>query len=105
MFAGGGENVAGGLLSGIPAGGSVGQTALNVSVGARSRWSAILSGVWVLMFVLLVPGLVARVPITVLAALMILAGLSAIDLREARSIWQTGGAALWSIVVTFAATL
>ena len=41
----------------------------------------------------------------VLAALMIMAGLSAIDLREARSIWRTGGAARWSILGTFAATL
>jgi len=105
LLAQGAANVACGLCSGIPAGGSVGQTALNVSVGARSRWSAILSGVWVLLFVLLVPGLVERVPMAVLAALMILAGLSAIDLREARSIWRTGGAARWSILVTFAATL
>jgi sulfate permease, SulP family len=105
LIAQGAANMACGLCSGIPAGGSVGQTALNVSVGARSRWSAILSGAWVLLFVVLVPGLVARVPMTVLAALMILAGLSAIDLREARSIWRTGGAARWSILVTFAATL
>jgi sulfate permease, SulP family len=105
LLAQGAANVACGLCSGIPAGGSVGQTALNVSVGARSRWSAILSGVWVLAFVLLVPGLVGRVPMAVLAALMILAGLSAIDLHEARSIWRTGGAARWSILVTFAATL
>ena len=35
---------ASGLFSGIPAGGSVGQTALNVSVGARSRWAGVLGG-------------------------------------------------------------
>jgi SulP family sulfate permease len=105
MLAQGVANVASGLLRGIPAGGSVGQTALNVSVGARSRWAGILSGVWMLVIVLAVPDLVGRVPMAVLAALMILAGVSALDLREARSIWATGGAARWSIVVTFAATL
>ena len=105
LIAQGAANVASGLCSGIPAGGSVGQTALNVSVGARSRWSAIFGGVWMLAFVLLVPGLVGLVPMAVLAALMILAGLSAIDVREARSIWRTGGAARWSILVTFLATL
>jgi SulP family sulfate permease len=36
---------------------------------------------------------------------MIQAGVSAIDLREARSIWNTGGAARWSILATFLATL
>ena len=105
MLAQGVGNVASGLLSGIPAGGSVGQTALNVSVGARSRWAGVLGGVWMLVIVLLVPGLVGQVPMSVLAALMILAGISAIDFREARSIWNTGGAARWSILATFVATL
>ena len=105
LIAQGAANVACGLCSGIPAGGSVGQTALNLSAGARSRWSAVFAGGWMLALVLLVPGLVGRVPMAVLAALMIMAGLSAIDLREARSIWRTGGAARWSILGTFAATL
>jgi SulP family sulfate permease len=105
MVAQGAANLASGLLSGIPAGGSVGQTALNVTVGARSRWSGVLSGAWMLVIVLLVPGLVGQVPTAVLAALMIQAGISAIDFREARSIWNTGGAARWSILATFLATL
>lgn len=105
MFAQGIANVGSGLLSGIPAGGSVGQTALNVSVGARSRWAGVFGGVWMLVFVLLVPGLVGQVPMAVLAVLMIVAGVSAIDRKEARSIWNTGGAARWSILVTFIATL
>lgn len=105
MIAQGVANAASGLLSGIPAGGSVGQTALNVSVGARSRWSGIFGGVWMLVIVLLVPGLVGQVPMAVLAALMIQAGISAINTREVRSIWKTGGAARWAILVTFAATL
>lgn len=105
MIAQGAANVASGVLSGIPAGGSVGQTALNVSVGARSRWSGVLGGIWMLVIVLLVPGLVGQVPMAVLAALMIMAGVNAIDFREARSIWNTGGAARLSILVTFLATL
>lgn len=105
MIAQGAANVASGLFSGIPAGGSVGQTALNVSVGARTRWAGVLHGVWMIVIVLLVPGLVGRVPMAVLAALMIKAGISAINLREARSIWNTGGAARWAILVTFVATL
>lgn len=105
MIAQGTGNILSGLLMGIPAGGSVGQTALNVSVGARSRWAGVMGGIWMLLIVLLIPGLVGRVPMAVLAALMIVAGVSAINVREARSIWSTGGAARWSILVTFAATL
>jgi SulP family sulfate permease len=105
MVAQGVANAASGLLSGIPAGGSVGQTALNVSIGARSRWAGILAGLWMLGIVLLVPGLVSQVPMAVLAALMIVSGFNAIDLAEMRSIWRTGLASRWSILVTFAATL
>jgi SulP family sulfate permease len=105
LVAQGAANMVCGLFSGIPAGGSVGQTALNVSAGARSRWSAILSGAWMLVFLVVVPGLVDLVPMAVLAALMILAGLSAIDLRETWSIWRTNGTARWTILATFTATL
>lgn len=105
MLAQGAANVLSGMVRGIPAGGSVGQTALNVSAGARSRWAGVMSGVWLIVFVALVPNLVGYVPMAVLAALMIVAGLSAIDVKEARSIWRTSGAARWSILVTFVATL
>jgi SulP family sulfate permease len=105
MVAQGVGNIMSGILSGIPAGGSVGQTALNVSVGARSRWAGVMGGVWMLVIILVIPGIVSQVPMTVLAALMIMAGFSAIDFREARSIWNTGGPARWSILVTFLATL
>jgi SulP family sulfate permease len=105
LLAQGAGNLAAGLFSGIPAGGSVGQTALNVAVGARGRWSGIFAGLWMLVIVLLLPGVVGLVPMTVLAALMIVAGIGAIDVREALSIWRTAGAARWGITVTFLATL
>ncbi|HWR53357.1 MAG TPA: SulP family inorganic anion transporter [Bryobacteraceae bacterium] len=105
LVAQGAANVASGLFSGIPAGGSVGQTALNIAVGARTRWAGILGGVWMLVIVLAARGLVGRVPMTVLAAIMIMSGISALDFREARSIWTTGGSARLGIVVTFVATL
>jgi sulfate permease, SulP family len=105
LVAQGVANAASSILSGIPAGGSVGQTALNVNVGAQSRWAGVLAGIWMLAILYLVPDLVGQVPMTVLAALMIIAGVSAVDLTEARSIWNVGGAARWAITATFTATL
>lgn len=105
LLAQGAGNVAAGLFSGIPGGGSVGQTALNVSVGARGRWSGIFAGLWMLLIVLLLPGVVGVVPMAVLAALMIVAGIGAVDVGEVRSIWSTGGPARWGILATFVATL
>lgn len=90
VLAQGVANVATGLFSGIPAGGSVGQTALNIEVGAQTRWSGVLGGLAVLLFLLVLPGPISMVPLAVLAALMIVAGLSALDLKEARALWSVG---------------
>ncbi len=105
MVAQGVANAASGLFSGIPAGGSVGQTALNVSVGAQSRWSGVMGGVWMLVILLAFPGVIGEVPMTVLAALMIMAGIGALDVAETRSVWFIGAAARLPMVVTFVATL
>ncbi|TFB84012.1 SulP family inorganic anion transporter [Cryobacterium algoricola] len=44
-------NLASGLFRGQPVGGSVGQTALNVASGARGRWAAIFSGLWMALII------------------------------------------------------
>ena len=98
-------NVASGLFRGLPVGGSVGQTALNATAGAQTRWAAIFSGVWMLLILVLFAGLVAQVSMPALAALLILAGVNTIRVDEALSIWRTGWAPRLGVLVTFLATL
>ena len=105
MLAQGAGNIAAGIFSGIPAGGSVGQTALNVSVGAQTRWSGIFAGLWVLAIILFLARPVGSVPMAVLAAVMIIAGLGAINIAEAKSIWAVGWAARIAALATFLASL
>ncbi len=105
MLAQGLANAVGGMISAIPSGGSVGQTALSISLGARTRWAGVIAGACMLGFLALVPHLVALVPMTVLAALMIVAGFSALNWREALSVWNVGGGARIAILVTFVACL
>jgi len=105
MLAQGAANVAAGVLSGIPAGGSVGQSALNVSVGAQTRWSSVFAGLWVLAALLFLSRPVGLVPMAALAALMIIAGIRAIDIGEARSIWAVGWPARLAALATFSACL
>lgn len=105
MIAQGIANCASGVMSGIVVGGSVGQTALNISVGAVTRWASISAGVWLLVFLFLAPHLVGLAPTSALAALMVGAGVGAINWREALSIWRVGGGARVAIVVTFASCL
>lgn len=98
-------NLASGAIQGMPVGGSVGQTALNVTAGARSQWAAISSGIWMLIIVGLLASLVAEVAMPALAGLLIYAGYRTIDLHEAISIWQTGWASRIAIGSTFIFTL
>jgi sulfate permease, SulP family len=98
-------NVGSSLFQGLPLGGSVGQTAFNTLVGARTRWASVLSGLWVAAILLLIPGLIGLVPLPALAALLIVAGVRTINLVEGRSIWLTSAQSRIAIVVTFLSTL
>ncbi|WP_426244528.1 SulP family inorganic anion transporter [Nocardioides sp. LHG3406-4] len=98
-------NAASGLLRGLPVGGSVGQTALNVSAGARTRWASIWSGVWMVVILLVFAGLVGMVAMPTLAAVLIYAAVGAVRPRQLVTIWRTGRLSQIAIVATFAATL
>lgn len=98
-------NVAAGLFRGQPVGGSVGQTALNLSVGARTRWAAIWSGVWVLLVLVLFSGAVGQVAMPTLAAVLIVASARSLRPRELVTILRTGRISQIAMVTTFLATL
>jgi sulfate permease, SulP family len=98
-------NALSGLIRGQPVGGSVGQTALSVSSGARSRWASILSGVWILVILLLVSGAVGKVAMPTLAAILIFAGVGSLQPAQVRTILHTGTASRIALAATFVATL
>lgn len=101
----GAANVASGLFRGMPVGASVGQTALNVASGARTRWSAIISGVWILVVLVALSGVVGKVAMPTLAAILISAGARSIRAREIVTILRAGPNSQIAIVATFLATL
>jgi len=101
----GAANVAAGLFRGLPVGGSLSATALNVVSGARTRWAAIFAGLWVALIVILFPGLVSYVAMPALGALLIFAGVSAIKPADALSVWETGWSSRLAGGVTLLGTL
>jgi SulP family sulfate permease len=105
FLAHGAANLAVSFFRGIPVGGSVGQTAFNVLAGGVGRVSVIASGAWMIIFLIALSGLVSKVAMPTLAALLILAGIQSLKPREVRAVWCTtrSGAVLMS--VTLVATL
>jgi SulP family sulfate permease len=98
-------NLASGLFRGMAVGGSVGQTALNVSVGGRTRWAAIWSGIWMLVILAIFSGLVRKIAVPTLGAILIFAAISSLRPREVATIMRTGRTSQVAVITTFAATL
>ncbi len=98
-------NMATSLVGGVPAGGSISGTALIMSAGARSRWTNIFAGLFVVVVVLVAAPLVEKVPMPALAALLIVAGFQGLRVQQAVTVWNTGKVAGVVMIMTFAATL
>jgi SulP family sulfate permease len=105
IIAQGAANLASGFFRGLPVGGSVGQTALNKSAGARTRWAAIWSGVWMLVILAAFSGLVAKVAMPTLGAILIFAAVGSMRPAEIVTIMRTGRISQVAVIATFAATL
>jgi SulP family sulfate permease len=101
----GAANIGAGLLQGMPVGGSVSTTALNVSSGARSRWANVFSGLVVVAAVLLFSRAVSLVAMPAMAALLIVAGIQSFKWEEIADVWHTGWASRAVMLVTLGLTL
>jgi len=98
-------NVSSGLFLGQPVGGSVGQTALNRTAGARTRWASVFSGVWMLVILAVLSGVVGRIAMPTLAGVLIVAAASSFRPAQIRGIWATSLTSRVAMAATFIATL
>jgi SulP family sulfate permease len=101
----GAANIGAGLFQGIPIGGSVSTTALNVSSGAKSRWANIFSGLIVVAAVLIFNQAVSLVAMPTMAGLLIVAGYQSIKTDRFADVWSTGWVPRLVMLVTLALTL
>jgi SulP family sulfate permease len=105
IIAQGAGNLAAGFFRGIGVGGSVGSTALNVSVGGKTRWATIWAGVWMLIILALFSGLVEKIAVPTLGAILIFAAIGSLRPGEVATIMRTGRTSQVLVITTFAATL
>jgi SulP family sulfate permease len=98
-------NLASGFFRGLPVGGSLSTTALSVLSGARSRWASVFAGLWMAAVVIALSGLVSAIAMPTLAAVLIVASISTIKVRDVESVWRTGWPARIASGTTFATTL
>ena len=84
----GAANAVAGIFQGMPLGGSVASSALNVSAGAKSRWSNVFAGLIIVVVVLLFSPVISLVAMPAMAALLIMAGIQSIKKEEFLDVWD-----------------
>lgn len=67
-------NLLSGLVGGIPMTAVIVRSSANIQSGGRTRMSAILHGVWLLLAVVLLPGVLNLIPLAALAAVLLHVG-------------------------------
>src|SRR5262249_10896771 len=102
LLAQGVGNVLCGLVGALPMTGVIVRSAANVEAGARTRLSAVLHGLWLLVFVALLAAVLERIPVCSLAAVLVYTGWKLMDFRAVRQLWAFGKGEALIYVVTVA---
>lgn len=97
-------NLAAGVVGGYPVGGSFSRSGLNRMVGARTRWSGLVSGLVVLAF-LPFAAVLDELPKAVLGGIVIASVLRLVDPRPVLGFWRLGRVQFGTAAVTYVAAL
>ena len=105
MLALGSANAATGILGGFPVSASTSRTPVALNAGARTRMAGFSAGIWLLLFMLVIPGMTAYLPSTVLSAVVIVAAASMVDAEGIRGLIRTSRIETVLMAATFVGVL
>jgi len=94
-------NILCGFLGALPMTGVIVRSAANVQAGAKTRLSAVLHGVWLLLFVSVLAFLMRAIPTAALAAILVYTGYKLVNPKSIKKLWQYG----WGEVIVYAGTV
>ncbi|MEN9322896.1 MAG: hypothetical protein RL699_676 [Bacteroidota bacterium] len=93
------------LLGGLPMTSVVVRTTANLNAGAKSKMSAVIHGVLLLLSVLLIPVLLNKIPFATLAAILLLIGYKLAKPSLFTHFWQLGKYQFLPFISTFLAVV
>lgn len=101
LFAQGSGNLCCGLLGGLPITSVIVRSSTNIYGGAKTKASAVMHGVWLAGTVALIPGVLQRIPLAVLAAILLYTGYKLASPQVFRNVFRRG----WHQFVPFSVTV
>ncbi len=105
LLATGVGNTIAGLIGGLPMISEIVRSSANINNGAQSRWSNFFHGVFLLVFVALMPGLLQMIPLAALSAMLIYTGVRLASPREFVKTFRIGPEQLLIFTTTLLVTL
>ncbi|MFY8068607.1 MAG: SulP family inorganic anion transporter [Flavobacterium sp.] len=98
-------NILSGLLGGLPMTSVVVRTSANNVAGAKSKMSTIIHGLFLLISVLSIPFLLNKIPLSTLAAVLLLVGYKLANPKIIKHFWEKGKYQFVPFIATFAAVV
>lgn len=98
-------NVAAGAIGGLPVISEIVRSKANIDNGARTRFADLWHAIFLLVFVATVPGLLHRIPLAALAAMLVYTGFRLTSPREFINVFEIGAEQLVIFVATILGVL
>jgi MFS superfamily sulfate permease-like transporter len=98
-------NILSALLGGLPMTSVVVRTTANNTAGAKSKMSAIIHGVLLLVSVLAIPTVLNKIPLATLAAVLLLVGYKLANPATIKHFWKKGKYQFIPFIATFGAVV
>ncbi len=98
-------NMVSGLIGGLPVTSVIIRSSVSIMAGSVTKMAAIIHGVLLVVCVLLIPGLLNKIPLASLAAILILTGYKLAKLKLFKDMYRQGFTQFLPFVVTIIAIL
>ena len=105
LIAFGAANVCTGLFQAFPVGASQTKSAVNNSSGNKSQLSGIIAAGLVILFLLFCTSILQNLPMVALGAIIVMAGVSLIDIQEFKSIYHARRSEFYLAILTLIGVL
>ncbi len=101
LLAQGTGNIISGMIGGLPITQVIVRSSANIQSGGKTKMSAIIHGFFLLISVILIPNLLNKIPLSVLAAILLIVGYKLAKPSTFKAMWKAG----WKQFVPFIVTV